>query len=836
MAWLKKSKHRLFEEDDQSERQRMVSGSAWMTAGSFASRILGAIYVIPWLWMIGSSKDGELANGLMSVGYRIYNVFLAIATAGLPAALSKTVAFYNEKKQYRNAWIFFVRASVLMVALGLFSAALMYLTAPLVAARSPKVNFDDAVMVIRSLAPAVAIIPVMSLIRGFIQGHHQMAPSALSQFYEQVARVAYMLAATYVVMRVYHGPYALAVAHSTFAAFVGAILSLAYLITLIYRQKDQLFDRIQLDPHPFEEEGAGYYWHMMKEALPFVLFASGTELFGLIDQLSYQQLMTKFTQASPVTIMRMYGVFSFNVQKLVMIVISVAASIGITSLPLISGSFARGDKGRLGHLIEENLGLFMLVMMPASFGLCVAAEPLYNVFYAPNAFGSHYLRLYALLSIFLGLFMVLGYILQAINLSRHMVIGLGIGLVLKALWQPFMVKAFLEYGTAVSTFVGILATVAYFLYIISHQVQLRWAKLLRDLGRILVMSGLMSLGAGLVFLILKLIFPMERKLYALISLLVVAAVGGLIYALLTLINGQADRLLGSRADRLRARLHLTTYSKTLKEKLGKKSAEISAERAASEEVKKQAIESGEEKRLTESSKPADLPDDPIESEHTEPLEEAVSLPEEGQEETLKGDDLKEFPDYSPLTYPEEEETHEAKEEEALAKLKAEEEKQWGFSILLDSSADQAEEKDSSEEVLEPEEEIEEAKEEPAEASPAEEEKALERWGLLEAFDGVEEGSDASEDSSEVQPAVGEAEALSGLSKSIAEKTAEITLDEKLASPAPEGKAEEPEEDPAGEEPSPQKGFSLRDIAWGEEMATGDLKDEDPRTGDHHETR
>lgn len=35
---------------DRSEKSRdqMLSGSAWMTAGSILSRFLGAVYIIPW--------------------------------------------------------------------------------------------------------------------------------------------------------------------------------------------------------------------------------------------------------------------------------------------------------------------------------------------------------------------------------------------------------------------------------------------------------------------------------------------------------------------------------------------------------------------------------------------------------------------------------------------------------------------------------------------------------------------------------------------------------------------------------------------------------------------
>ena len=79
-------------------QSKMLSGSAWMTVGSITSRILGAVYVIPWVTWLGAYSNE--ANALFAQGYNIYNIFLIIATAGLPSAISKMVAHYNGLNEY----------------------------------------------------------------------------------------------------------------------------------------------------------------------------------------------------------------------------------------------------------------------------------------------------------------------------------------------------------------------------------------------------------------------------------------------------------------------------------------------------------------------------------------------------------------------------------------------------------------------------------------------------------------------------------------------------------------------------------------------------------------
>jgi len=542
---------------EQSDSEKLVKGSAWMTAGSITSRLLGALYVIPWLYMIGNDKTQDLANALMSVGYRIYNVFLIIATAGIPGVLSKEVAYFNERGEYRKSWQLFVKSLLLMLAFGVISGAIMFATAPIAARNSPQVNVSDAVMVIRSLVPAVVIIPPMSLIRGFIQGHQEMAPSALSMFFEQVGRIVYLLVATFIIMKVMMGKYPLAVAHSTFAAFVGAVISLLYLTYVLYREKDDLKLRLSEDNEKVNSLGGfSFYKDLIINAIPFVLFASATEMLGLVDQFTFVPTMKRYTAFSSVEIVQLYGVMSFNVNKLVMIIISFASSIGVSALPLVASSYAKRNREKLGLLIENNLVLFSIVMLPAAIGVFVVAEPFYNLFYSANATGTTILRVYSIASIFLGLFLILGYILQATNQMRTIVMGLVIAFALKIAWQPVMIKFFNVNGAVLSTAIAFLAIDILFLWSIAQISEIRWTRFFRKLAIVAVNTLIMGIVAYGVVSLLGKVLVLERKVYAIIALVIVASIGSFLYLGLTLITNQGTLLLGAKADRLRQKLHL----------------------------------------------------------------------------------------------------------------------------------------------------------------------------------------------------------------------------------------------------------------------------------------
>ena len=106
--------------DQLTPQEKMARGSAWMTASNIISRLLGAVYIIPWYAWMG--ENAKAANGLFNMGYNIYALFLLISTAGIPAAIAKQTARYNSLNEYGTSRRLFIRALQMMGGLGLLFA------------------------------------------------------------------------------------------------------------------------------------------------------------------------------------------------------------------------------------------------------------------------------------------------------------------------------------------------------------------------------------------------------------------------------------------------------------------------------------------------------------------------------------------------------------------------------------------------------------------------------------------------------------------------------------------------------------------------------------------
>lgn len=528
-------------ETPQSEtsQSRLIKGSAWMTAGSIFSRFLGAIYIIPWGMMMGSAVDRSLANALYGKGYNVYSLFLIISTAGIPGAVAKQIAHYNAINEYGISRNLFKTGAKLMGFLGLVSAVIMFLLAPLLAAGDP-----DQIPVYRSLSIALTIIPFLSLTRGYFQGFSDMAPSAISQFIEQVGRVAYMLVATFVIMKLVRGNYPAAVTQSTFAAFIGAGCGLGILGWFYLRRKPRYDALVATSANKVKVSRRHLMWEIIQQSLPFIFLDSGITLFMLIDQYSFNDWMQTFYRASNEQLNILFALFNFNANKLTMIVVSLAAAVAVTAIPLLSGAYTHRNLRLIGQQIGSILQLFLVIMVPASIGLAALAQPLYTVFYQYSATGVQILKLAALVAIIQGLFTVLAATLQGLYQNRLAILYLGIGLIVKLLFQGFSIALWSYRGPLISSAIGFSATCALMLWTLHRRFRFYARQTVKRCLAIILFSGLMYVAVKVVLWgLYHFIAPSDRYLALLVGGIGLL-VGVSVYGYCILKTRLADRILG----------------------------------------------------------------------------------------------------------------------------------------------------------------------------------------------------------------------------------------------------------------------------------------------------
>ncbi len=118
----------------------------------------------------------------------------------------------------------------------------------------------------------------------------------------------------------------------------------------------------------------------IREAIPFIITGSAIQLFQIVDQMTFINVMSWFTDYSQKQLMVMFSYFSANPNKITMILIAVATSIGGVGIPLLTENYVKGDLKAAGKLVQDNLTMLLAFLLPATFGAVAVAKPLYTVF------------------------------------------------------------------------------------------------------------------------------------------------------------------------------------------------------------------------------------------------------------------------------------------------------------------------------------------------------------------------------------------------------------------------------------------------------------------------
>ncbi|MCM3162764.1 polysaccharide biosynthesis protein [Metabacillus litoralis] len=530
----------------------LLRGTFVLTLGTYISRILGMIYLIPFAAMVGTT-----GGGLFHAGYAQYTIFLSVATAGFPAAVSKFVSKYNALGDYQTSRRMFKAGILVMLITGLLAFAILYMLAPwfAIAALAERelngVTVEDATLVIRMVSIALIVVPLMSLIRGFFQGHQSMGPTAVSQVVEQLVRIVFLLVSTYIVMNVLNGGLVLAVGYATFAAFVGAVGGLVVLFIYWVKRKGTLLamqdNPIQAEPMPLGR----MFKEVFRYAGPFVFVGLAIPIYNYIDTLTFNRAMLSTGNEQSYT-MDMFSVLLLYVPKLVMIPVSLATAFGLTLIPTITESFSNNNRGLLHKQIDQTLQVIMLLVLPAVIGLSVLAGPAYNVFYAGTSeeIGKHILMWYAPVALLFSLFTVNAAILQGINKQKLAVISLVIGLIVKLSLNVTLIELYEGVGSIIATAAGYIVSLIYGFAMIKRHAGYSFRLLIKRSLLITILCIFMGLVVSVVFSILSIFINYsDSRMNAVIVVGIAVAIGGATYAYLTYRSHLLEKLLGNRLNR-----------------------------------------------------------------------------------------------------------------------------------------------------------------------------------------------------------------------------------------------------------------------------------------------
>lgn len=408
----------------------LTRGTTILMMANTWNRAVDFLYRIYLVRLVGAE-----AIGAYQVVLPFYILLLILGSAGIPAAVANLVA---ERRSRQDALGIerLMRLSLLLT--GLLGAAVTLLLLTAAGPLSHYVMRDDRLdLVLLAIAPALLIVAVASVYRGYFQGLQNMAPVAVAQMAEQVVNISVTLPLLALLLPRGMEPSLAGMGVGITVGELGGLLTLmAY-----YRRQSQDMRRLSWRWRPAEEQAVpdtADVPAVFALAWPTTL----NRLLGAVSMMVSAVLIPALLTDTGLTRTEAtahYGQLTGMAMTLVSFPTLITLALAYNLVPAISAAHARKDKEALLQLLRRALTVTLLITLPAAALLTLMPASLTSLAFGTAA-PALPLLLLAAASPFLHVEQVMTGVIQGLGKPavalRNYAVGEGSSLVLVYLLVP----------------------------------------------------------------------------------------------------------------------------------------------------------------------------------------------------------------------------------------------------------------------------------------------------------------------------------------------------------------------------------------------------------------
>lgn len=535
------------------KKNSFIAGAFITTFGIVISKILGIIYVIPFHAVIG-----DAGGALYGYAYTIYSLFMSLATAGIPLAISKLVSEYQTLGYYNAKKRAFLLAKRIALLLGFVCFIILMLFAPILA----KLilgdlvggnTIQDVTFVIRVISTAILVVPVLSIYRGYFEGHRFMSPPSVSQVLEQIIRVLVIVLGSYLTLKVFKLSLSTAVGVALAGATAGAIASYIYLFDKKLKNKKKFDEKVRNVNEPIITDKM-IIRKIAVYAIPFILIDIFKSLYNYVDMVTVVKGLVniaKFSVSDAETIMSMISTWS---SKFNMIILSVSTGVIVSLIPNLTQSVVKKDQKDINKKVNQALSILLFLMLPMTIGLSFLSEPVWTLFYGISKYGPSVLAYFIFVGLVMGLFTAAISIVQVLKDYKTVFVSLVVGVMLKIILNNNLIATFYNmglpayYGVITSSIVAYLVSFVICLVILHSKYKVDYEDTVKHFLDTLCGCMLMIV----VLFVMKLFIPIVSgsRIINLVIIVGYVLVGAVVYLLFMYKCGTIKSIFGNKLDKL----------------------------------------------------------------------------------------------------------------------------------------------------------------------------------------------------------------------------------------------------------------------------------------------
>ena len=533
------------------KKSGFIKGAFIATLGIVLTKILGIVYVIPFHAIIG-----EEGGALYGYAYTIYLLFMSLSSAGIPLAISKIVSEYQTLGYYNAKKRAFIIGKKIALLLGFICFLLLLLFAPWIAKAvlgdlTGGNTIEDVTFVIRVIGTAILAVPVLSIYRGYFEGHRFMEPSSFSQVLEQLVRVLVIVLGSFMALKVFKLSLTSAVGIAVFGATTGAIAAYLYLVVKKRKNRSKFNEKIRSVNEPIITNKQ-IFKKIVIYAFPFIMIDVFKSLYSYIDMVTVVQGLVSHARFSVVDAESVMSMLSTWANKFNMILLAVSTGIIVSLIPNLTSSVVKKDKEDINLKVNQSLSILLFFTIPMTLGISFLSKYIWMVFYGESVYGPSMLAYFIFVGFMIGLFTSTVSIVQVLKDYKTVIFSLFIGVLLKFLLNDNLLVAFYKmglpayYGVITASLIGYFVSFLICIIQMKRKYHINYEEFAKNFIDILCGSMLMVFVLFLVHLVLP---DTTNRGISFIYVVFYTVVGGITYFVYMYRFKVMKRIFGSRLDK-----------------------------------------------------------------------------------------------------------------------------------------------------------------------------------------------------------------------------------------------------------------------------------------------
>lgn len=538
--------------DKTMKKSTFVKGAFITTLGIVIAKILGILYVIPFHAVIG-----EKGGALYGYAYTIYVVFMSLSTAGIPLAISKIVSEYQTLGYYNAKKRAFTIGKKITLLLGFICFLILLIFAPFLAKwilgdLTGGNTLEDVTFVIRIISTAILIVPVLSIYRGYFEGHRFMSPPSISQIVEQMFRILVIVGGSFLVLKVFKLSLTSAVGIAVFGTTIGALAAYIYLVNKKLKNKQKFSEKIRAVNEPIITN-KDIFQKIVIYAIPFILIDIFKSLYSYIDMITVVKGLVKYANFSVIDAETVMGILSTWGAKFNMIVLSISTGIIVSLIPNLTKSVVDNESNVINKKINQAFGIILFLTIPMTVGLSFLSDAVWTLFYGSSKYGPSVLSYLIFVGLLTGLFTTVVSIVQVLKDYKTVFLSLFVGLLLKILLNTKLIIAFYKMG--VPAYFGVITAsiiaylVAFIICLVSLRIKykIEYEELVKNFIDILCGTMVMII----VLILLKFVIPISSstRIVNLFIIVVYSLCGAISYLIFTYKTKTIQNIFGNKINK-----------------------------------------------------------------------------------------------------------------------------------------------------------------------------------------------------------------------------------------------------------------------------------------------